>query len=90
MRRKCSNILSTALPEFLFAVLRIVAQRVRGHTAPEQLLVVRILIVEVQNQGVNGIISTCGGFHPYLPSASLPYRHKRSGIPAGYECCPGR
>lgn len=67
MRREMLQHLVDGLIEFLFVLLRIVAQRVTGHTAPHELLVVRI--VEVQNRGANGIIFHLrGGFTHTSPA----------------------
>jgi|HubBroStandDraft_6_1064221.scaffolds.fasta_scaffold90127_3 hypothetical protein len=73
MRREMRQHLVNHLIEFLFLLLRNVAQRVTGHTLPDELLVVRIVlvvpIVEVQNQGANGIIFHLRGGFTYTSPA---------------------
>jgi hypothetical protein len=70
MRREMLQHLVDGLIEFLLVLLRMVARRVTGHTAPDELFVVGI--VEVQNQGANGIIFHLPGGFPMPPQRPAP------------------
>jgi hypothetical protein len=78
MRREMLQHLVDGLIEFLFVLLRRVAQRVTGHTAPDELLVVGI--VEVQNQGANGIIFHLHSGFTHTSPAPAPHTVISHGI----------